>query len=89
MVITAFILTSTTSMPIYGKLGDLMRRKSLLIAAIILFVIGSVIGALAKDMGVHISACVIQGLGGGDLMILSQGVNADVVPPPSAASTWA
>ncbi|MGX9901429.1 MDR family MFS transporter [Arthrobacter sp. SA17] len=80
-VITAFILTSTISMPVYGKLGDLMGRKSLLIAAIILFMIGSVIGALATDMGVLITARVIQGLGGGGLMILSQAVIADVVPP--------
>jgi EmrB/QacA subfamily drug resistance transporter len=80
-VITAFILTSTISMPIYGKLGDLMGRKSLLIAAIILFMIGSVIGALANDMGMLITARVIQGLGGGGLMILSQAVIADVVPP--------
>jgi EmrB/QacA subfamily drug resistance transporter len=80
-VITAFILASTITMPIYGKLGDLMGRKSLLIAAIVLFMIGSVIGALANDMGVLITARVIQGLGGGGLMILSQAVIADVVPP--------
>ena len=80
-VITAFILTSTISMPIYGKLGDLMGRKSLLIAAILLFMVGSVVGALANDMGVLITARVIQGLGGGGLMILSQAVIADVVPP--------
>ncbi|PNI10507.1 MFS transporter [Arthrobacter sp. AFG7.2] len=80
-VITAFILTSTISMPIYGKLGDLMGRKSLLIAAILLFMIGSVVGALANGMGVLITARVIQGLGGGGLMILSQAVIADVVPP--------
>lgn len=80
-VITAFILTSTISMPIYGKLGDLMGRKSLLIAAILLFMIGSVVGALANDMGMLITARVIQGLGGGGLMILSQAVIADVVPP--------
>jgi EmrB/QacA subfamily drug resistance transporter len=79
-VITAFILTSTISMPIYGKLGDLMGRKSLLIAAILLFMAGSVVGALANDMGVLITARVIQGLGGGGLMILSQAVIADVVP---------
>jgi EmrB/QacA subfamily drug resistance transporter len=80
-VITAFILTSTITMPIYGKLGDLMGRKSLLMAAIILFMIGSVVGALAGDMGMLIVARVIQGLGGGGLMILSQAVIADVVPP--------
>ena len=80
-VITAFILASTITMPIYGKLGDLMGRKALLIAAIVLFMIGSVVGGLANDMGVLITARVIQGLGGGGLMILSQAVIADVVPP--------
>ena len=80
-VITAFILASTITMPIYGKLGDLMGRKALLMAAIILFMIGSVIGGLANDMGVLITARVVQGLGGGGLMILSQAVIADVVPP--------
>jgi MFS family permease len=79
-VITAFILTSTITMPVYGKLGDLMGRKALLIAAITLFMIGSVIGALANDLGMLITARVIQGLGGGGLMILSQAVIADVVP---------
>jgi EmrB/QacA subfamily drug resistance transporter len=79
-VITAFILASTITMPVYGKLGDLMGRKALLSAAIILFMIGSVIGALANDMGMLITARVIQGLGGGGLMILSQAVIADVVP---------
>ncbi len=80
-VITAFILASTITMPIYGKLGDLMGRKPLLIAAIILFMIGSVVGGLSGDMGTLISARVIQGLGGGGLLILSQAVIADVVPP--------
>src|SRR6478736_8704509 len=50
-VITAFILASTVTMPIYGKLGDLMGRKSLLMAAILLFMAGSVVGGLANDMG--------------------------------------
>ncbi|MEC5198545.1 EmrB/QacA subfamily drug resistance transporter [Arthrobacter sp. PL16] len=80
-VITAFILTSTITMPIYGKLGDLMGRRALLMAAIVLFMIGSVVGALANDMAILITARVIQGLGGGGLMILSQAVIADVVPP--------
>ena len=79
-VITAFILASTITMPIYGKLGDLMGRKALLMAAIILFMLGSVIGGLANDMGMLITARVVQGLGGGGLMILSQAVIADVVP---------
>ena len=79
-VITAYILASTITMPIYGKLGDLMGRKPLLIAAIVLFMAGSVVGALAGTIEVLILARVFQGLGGGGLMILSQATIADVVP---------
>lgn len=80
-MITAFILSSTISMPIYGKFGDRTGRKSLLIAAILIFMTGSVVGALATDMGVLITARVIQGSGDGGLMILSQAIIEDVVPP--------
>ncbi len=79
-VITAFILASTIMMPVYGKLGDLLGRKPMLIFAISIFLVGSVIGALANDMNVLIIARVVQGLGGGGLMILSQATIADVVP---------
>ncbi len=79
-VITAFILASTITMPIYGKLGDLVGRKYLLVTAISVFLVGSVIGALAPSMGWLIAARVVQGLGGGGLMILSQSIIADIVP---------
>ncbi|MGO4382713.1 MDR family MFS transporter [Specibacter sp. RAF43] len=79
-VITAFILASTIMMPVYGKLGDLLGRKPMLLAAIGIFMIGSVLGALAPNMTVLIVARVVQGLGGGGLMILSQATIADVVP---------
>ncbi|WP_425865126.1 MDR family MFS transporter [Arthrobacter sp. TWP1-1] len=79
-VITAFILASTIMMPVYGKLGDLLGRKPMLLFAISIFMVGSVIGALASDMTTLIVARVIQGLGGGGLMILSQATIADVVP---------
>lgn len=79
-IMTAYILASTITMPIYGKLGDLIGRKSLLIAAILLFMAGSVIGGVAGDMNVLIIGRVVQGLGGGGLMILAQAIIADVVP---------
>ncbi len=79
-VMTAYILASTIMMPIYGKVGDLIGRKGLLLFAIIAFMSGSVIGGLAADMNVLIIARVVQGLGGGGLMILSQAIIADVVP---------
>ncbi|TDE97467.1 DHA2 family efflux MFS transporter permease subunit [Occultella glacieicola] len=80
-VITVYILASTVMMPVYGKLGDLIGRKPLLVGAIVLFMIGSVVSALTIDMTGLIVGRTIQGLGGGGLIILSQAIIADVVPP--------
>ena len=79
-VTTAYILASTITMPVYGKLGDLIGRKGLFIAAISIFIVGSVIGGLAHDMTWLIAGRAVQGLGGGGLLILSQAIIADVVP---------
>ncbi|WP_426707882.1 MDR family MFS transporter [Corynebacterium auriscanis] len=79
-VITIFMVTMTIAMPINGKLGDQIGRKPLYITAIILFLIGSTIGALAQNMGMMIVARGIQGLGAGGLMIGAQAIIADVIP---------
>ncbi len=79
-VITAYILASTVMMPVYGRISDLLGRKPILLAAVVLFIAGSVIGAAAQSMSLLIAARVVQGLGGGGLMILSQAAIADVVP---------
>jgi len=79
-VITSYILTSTIVMPLYGRVGDQIGRRSLLVAAILLFMVGSVIGAVAENIYVLIIGRGVQGLGGGGLMLLSQAIIADVVP---------
>ena len=79
-VTTAYILASTIMLPVYGKVGDLIGRKGLFIAAISIFIVGSVIGGLAHDMTWLIAGRAVQGLGGGGLMILAQAIIADVVP---------
>ncbi|GAB2686802.1 MDR family MFS transporter [Thalassiella azotivora] len=79
-VITAFILASTVTMPVYGRVSDVLGRRPLLVTAISLFVAGSVMGGLADTMSWLIAARVVQGLGGGGLMILSQATIADVIP---------
>jgi EmrB/QacA subfamily drug resistance transporter len=79
-VTTAYILASTIVLPVYGKLGDLIGRKGLFIAAISLFIVGSIVGGMAGDMTQLIVGRAIQGLGGGGLMILAQAIIADVVP---------
>ncbi|MBN1321081.1 MAG: MFS transporter [Thermoleophilia bacterium] len=80
-VATAYMLASTITMPVYGKVGDLIGHKVLLLGALALFLTGSVLGGLAGSMPVLIAARAIQGLGGGGLMILSQSIIADIVPP--------
>lgn len=79
-VTTAYILASTIMMPVYGKLGDLIGRKSIFIAAIAIFMAGSIVGGLAHTMTTLIVGRAIQGVGGGGLMILAQAIIADVVP---------
>lgn len=79
-VITAYILAATVVMPVYGKLGDLLGRKNLLLFAIAVFMAGSVVGGLAPGMNWLIFGRAIQGIGGGGLMIGAQAIIADVVP---------
>ncbi len=79
-VITIFLMAMTIGMPIYGKMGDQVGRKPLYLFAVSVFIIGSIIGALAQNMTTMIVARGIQGVGGGGLMVLSQAIIADVVP---------
>jgi EmrB/QacA subfamily drug resistance transporter len=79
-VITVYLLTMSIGLPVYGKLGDQIGRKPLFITAILLFLAGSVLGALAPTIDLLIVARAVQGLGGGGLMVLSQAIVADVVP---------
>lgn len=79
-VVTGYILASTVMMPVYGRISDLFGRKPLIVIAIVLFVAGSVVGGFANDISVLVASRVLQGIGGGGLMILSQSAIADVVP---------
>jgi len=79
-VTTAYILAVTLTMPLYGKLSDIIGRKWLLVIGISIFIIGSVLGGLATDMTMLIAGRAIQGIGGGGLMILAQATISDVIP---------
>lgn len=80
-ITTAYFLTSTITMPLYGKLGDLYGRKHLFCLAQVLFIIGSTTCALGNSMAWLIAGRAIQGLGGGGQMILAQSIVADIFPP--------
>ncbi|MEU3183494.1 MFS transporter [Streptomyces sp. NPDC006923] len=79
--ITAYLLTSTIGLPIYGKLGDLFGRKGVFQFAIIVFVIGSALAGWSRTMDQLIAFRAIQGIGAGGLMIGVQAIIADIVPP--------
>jgi EmrB/QacA subfamily drug resistance transporter len=80
-VTTAYLLTSTIGLPIYGKLGDLFGRKGLFIFAIAIFLVGSALSGLAQNMNELIATRAAQGLGAGGLMIGAQAIIGDVVSP--------
>src|SRR3954453_3323072 len=80
-VVTAYLLASTVAGPLYGKLGDLYGRKLVLQAAIVLFLIGSVLCGIAQNMGELIAFRALQGLGGGGLMVTTIAVVGDIIPP--------
>ncbi|WP_433466799.1 MFS transporter [Spirillospora sp. CA-128828] len=80
-VVTAYLLASTASTPLWGKLGDQYGRKRLFQASIVLFLIGSALCGLAQDMTELIGFRALQGLGGGGLMVLVVAIVGDVVPP--------
>jgi EmrB/QacA subfamily drug resistance transporter len=80
-VITAYLLASTAVAPVFGTLSDIYGRRAMIIAALSLFVVGSILCALAPNMPVLILARGLQGLGGGGIMPIVQTVISDVVTP--------
>ena len=80
-VVTAYLLTSTVSGPLYGKLGDLYGRKLILQAAILIFLAGSALCGLAQSMVQLIAFRAIQGLGAGGLIVTTLAVIGDLIPP--------
>ncbi|AWS42806.1 MDR family MFS transporter [Streptosporangium sp. 'caverna'] len=89
-VVTAYVLGTTVSTPIWGKIGDLYGRKNIFLASIVLFMIGSVLcgmagsamlGGPADGMAQLIAFRAIQGLGAGGLMVNAMAIIGDLVPP--------
>jgi len=80
-VVTAYLLASTTSTPLYGKISDLYGRKTVFQAAIVIFLVGSALSGLAQSMGQLIAFRAVQGLGAGGLMALAIAIIGDVVSP--------
>jgi EmrB/QacA subfamily drug resistance transporter len=79
--VTAYLLTATASTPLYGKIGDLYGRKTIFQAAVVIFVLGSVVSGLATTMGVLVAGRAVQGLGAGGLIALTLAIVGDIVSP--------
>lgn len=84
-IVTAYLLALSVTMPLYGKLGDLYGRKSGYLAAILLFVIGSILCGLVQNIEQLIASRAVQGLGGGGLIVGAQAIITDLVSPRNLA----
>jgi MFS family permease len=80
-VVTSYLLASTVSTPLYGKLGDMLGRKPVFLAAILIFLAGSMLAGLSQSMTQLIGFRALQGVGAGGLMVGAQAIIADIVPP--------
>src|SRR5437763_5581113 len=80
-VVTSYLLASTVSTPIYGKLGDMYGRKPVFLVAILIFLAGSMLAGLSQSMAELIGFRALQGIGAGGLMVGAQAIIADIVPP--------
>lgn len=80
-IVVAYLLAGATIVPVYGRLGDARGRRNMLLVALAVFTLGSLACALAQSLPQLVAARVLQGLGGGGLMTLSQAIIAELVPP--------
>ena len=80
-IVTAYLLASTVSTPLWGKLGDLYGRKRFYQGAIVLFLIGSMLSGLSQSMIELIIFRAVQGLGAGGLLVGAQSIIGDIVSP--------
>jgi EmrB/QacA subfamily drug resistance transporter len=80
-IVTAYLLATTVVVPLYGKLGDLFGRRIVLQTAVVIFLVGSALCGLAQNLPELIAFRIVQGLGGGGLIVTAIAVVGDVVPP--------
>src|SRR3970040_989764 len=80
-VVTAYLLTSTASAPLYGKISDLYGRKVVFQFAIVVFLIGSVLSGVSQSMDQLIASRAVQGLGAGGLIVMALTIIGDILSP--------
>ncbi len=80
-VVVSYLIANTIAAPVYGRLGDSFGRRRMMLAALTLFIAGSVLCALAPNIELLTATRVLQGFGGGGLMTLSQALVGEIIPP--------
>ncbi len=80
-VVVSYLIANTIAAPVYGRLGDTFGRRSMMFAALAIFVFGSVLCAISPNIEFLTAARVLQGFGGGGLMTLSQALIGETIPP--------
>ena len=80
-IMSGYLLASATIAPVYGRLGDARGRRDMLLAALTVFTLGSMACGFAQTLPQLVAGRVLQGLGGGGLMVLSQALIGELVPP--------
>src|SRR5918911_332901 len=80
-VVTAYLLSATVTIPLWGRMSDLYGRKRLFQAAIVVFLLGSALSGAAQSLGELIAFRALQGLGAGGLMTLAMAIVADIISP--------
>ncbi len=80
-VVVSYLIANTIAAPVYGRLGDTFGRRSMMFVALAIFMVGSVLCALAPNIELLTAFRVLQGFGGGGLMTLSQALIGEAIPP--------
>jgi EmrB/QacA subfamily drug resistance transporter len=84
-IVVAYLIAATIAAPIYGRLGDSFGRRRLMFFALPIFMAASILCALAPSIELLTLARILQGLGGGGLMTLSQALIGETIPPRERA----
>ena len=85
-VLTAYLVALTAVLPLAGRLGDRFGRRPVLLAAVSLFVVGALASSLAPTLPVFVGARIVQGLGGGGLMVGAQAAIGELISPRERGS---
>lgn len=84
-VVVAYLVATTIAAPVYGRLGDVLGRRRLMLVALAIFMAASILCALSQSIIMLVAARVLQGVGGGGLMTLSQALVGETIPPRERA----